>query len=495
MMSMLRFGLLVFLGWIIATEASAASRPRYGGSLTVPCSAPREVDPIRIETQEDLWIAQALFDSLYIWQNGVLTPNIAAETTLSEDKKTLTLRLQQGILFHDKAPLAAEDVARSLTRLLTPKTSEYAWILADVEGAKEYWSGKASSVKGLQVLSQEELSLTFLRPIDLSDVLARLASPAASIVKVQGASVVGSGPFYRDPKNKSKTELRLLPFAEHIQGRPFLDRLIFKKYSLLDAQVAFSKRDILLLFGNTLSKDITAKTAEGPEVISEIYIPKALDGSFVGSEEFRRAIDSAIDRDVILRFALRGVVYHGNIAKYVLPGGLSPRGTARSPSYDPDKARKEMKAASKSKAPAELEIIYDESQIGHKGIAEQLREFLAEVGAPSAREVPLTAIAFQARRAKGDFDVAIFRFIPVCTGSLSLPNFTAAIGNISGAFEIVHKGSHLSDSSAKKREDALATQVIAIGHRTPNAFFDAKVKGIFFNEIGSINFSRVWLDR
>ena len=475
----------------------AASRPRYGGSLTVPCSAPREVDPISIETQEDVWIVEAMFETLYTSQDGELKPNLLADAPLlSEDKKTLTLRVAPQLYFHNKDPLRAEDVALSLTRLLSPRASEFAWVLADVEGAKEFWSGKASSVKGIKVLSADELSLTFIRPVVLADVLARLASPVTSIVKAQNGTLLGSGPFYRDPKNKSKTELRLLPFFENVNGRPFLDRLIFKQLSLLDAQVSFSKRDTLLLFASTLSKDLTAKELEGPEVISEVYLPHKLDGSFLGTEEFRRAIDAAIDRAVVLRFALRDVVFHGNIAKKVLPKDLSPRGTARSPSYDPERARRELAAAAaKSKAPKEFDIIYDESQSGHKGLAEQLREFLAEVGAPSGREVPLDYAAFQARRNKGDFGAAVFRFAPVCTQALALPNLTAAIGDTSGAFELVLKGAHLSESAAKKKEDALASQVIVIGHRTPNAFYDAKLKGLAFDEIGAIDFANVWLDR
>jgi ABC-type transport system substrate-binding protein len=491
----LSFLFLFFLGGI--STVSAASRPRYGGSLTVPCSAPREVDPISLETQEDIWIVEAMFDTLYTTKNGELTPNlIVGEPLLSEDKKTLTLRVAPQLYFHNKDPLRAEDIALSLSRLLSPKASEYAWVLADIEGAKEFWSGKTNKVKGIQVLSAEELSLTFIRPVVLSEVLARLASPVTAIVKVQSGARIGSGPFYRDPKNKSKTELRLLPFLENVQGRPFLDRLIFKQFSLLDAQVSFSKRDTLLLFASTLSKDLTAKEVEGPEVISEVYLPHKLDGSFLGTEEFRRAIDAAIDRGVVLRFALRDVVFHGNVAKKVLPKDLSPRGTARSPAYDPERARRELAAAAaKSKAPAEFDIIYDESQSGHKGLAEQLREFLAEVGAPSGREVPLDYSSYQARRNKGDFGAAVFRFSPVCTQALALPNFTAAIGDVSGAFDLVLKGSYLSESAAKKKEDALASQVIVIGHRTPNAFYDAKLKGLVFDAIGAIDFANVWLDR
>jgi MarR-like DNA-binding transcriptional regulator SgrR of sgrS sRNA len=249
-----------------------------------------------------------------------------------------------------------------------------------------------------------------------------------------------------------------------------------------------------MLFFSPLSTDASAKVLKGPEVLAEAYLMHKADSSFAGLLELRQSVDAAFDRNVALKFALLDLIDPGRAAKKFLPEGLSPRFSLAT-SYNPTQAKLLMKSATaKAKAPSEIDIVYQESQSGHKGLAEQLREFLAEIDAPKAREVPLDNASFQSKIKKEDFSIAVFHFSPVAPKGLAVPNLLAAIGEHTEAFDFVAKGSHLSESALKKREEALSGQVLMISHRAPTLLYDARLKGFGFNEIGALDFSRVWLE-
>lgn len=73
-------------------------------------------------------------------------PSLAESWDISDDNKTIVFHLRKGVKWSDGKPLTAHDFVYSWKRLLKPETgADYAYFLYDVEGAKEYNTGKVKT--------------------------------------------------------------------------------------------------------------------------------------------------------------------------------------------------------------------------------------------------------------------------------------------------------------------------------------------------------------
>ena len=63
-----------------------------------------------------------------------LCPNLAESWTVTPDGMTYTLKIRQGVKFHDGSVMTVDDVVFSLDRIRDPKLASYvAWMLAKVK--------------------------------------------------------------------------------------------------------------------------------------------------------------------------------------------------------------------------------------------------------------------------------------------------------------------------------------------------------------------------
>ena len=102
----------------------AATAPaKKGGTIRIGLAVPTAgLDPVKIADQGGLAVAGMAGEYLnQAQQNLSLRPQLAKRWTPSEDAKTWTFELQQGVKFHDGSPLTADDVVASFDRLTDPK--------------------------------------------------------------------------------------------------------------------------------------------------------------------------------------------------------------------------------------------------------------------------------------------------------------------------------------------------------------------------------------
>jgi hypothetical protein len=81
---------------------------------------------------------KSLFDGLMDYEPGTteLMPDLASDYTVSEDGKTYTFTLRQGVKFHNGREMTAEDVKYSLDRVVRPETqSPGAGFFDSIEGS------------------------------------------------------------------------------------------------------------------------------------------------------------------------------------------------------------------------------------------------------------------------------------------------------------------------------------------------------------------------
>ncbi|AOY14244.1 ABC transporter substrate-binding protein [Bacillus sp. ABP14] len=96
-------------------------------------------------------------------KNWEITNDGAATYTISEDKKTITIKIKDNVKWHDGNPVTAEDLEYSY---LIIGNSKYTGIRYDtqmqmIEGMEEYHAGKADKISGIKVVDPKTISITY----------------------------------------------------------------------------------------------------------------------------------------------------------------------------------------------------------------------------------------------------------------------------------------------------------------------------------------------
>lgn len=94
-------------------------------------------------------------------------PALAESWTVSDDGKTYTFKIREGVKWTDGKPLTAGDFEYSWKRLLNPETgADYAYFLYDIVNAEEYNTGeiKDADKVGIKVVDDETLEVALKKP-------------------------------------------------------------------------------------------------------------------------------------------------------------------------------------------------------------------------------------------------------------------------------------------------------------------------------------------
>src|SRR5690606_23486697 len=142
---------LALLCAVFGAYAAAQQGGRAVVSFQVDVST---LDPAIGYDWQNWSIIKSLFDGLMDYEPGTtnLKPHLAESYTVSEDGRTYTFTLRDGVLFHTGRELVAEDVKYSLERVLDPATqSPGQGFYLSIEGAQEFIDGQADEVVGIRV--------------------------------------------------------------------------------------------------------------------------------------------------------------------------------------------------------------------------------------------------------------------------------------------------------------------------------------------------------
>lgn len=113
----------------------AAAAPVRGGKFVYGRYADSLfLDGVQTELNVDIWVLNSIYDTLLLpTADGLgLRPGLATKWELSDEGKTLTLALREGVKFSDGAPMTAKDVQWSLDRARDPKQGAWNSLLASV---------------------------------------------------------------------------------------------------------------------------------------------------------------------------------------------------------------------------------------------------------------------------------------------------------------------------------------------------------------------------
>jgi len=310
-------------------------------------------------------------------------PALAESWEISPDGLVYTFKLRPGVKFHDGTELNADAVVRSLNRMTDPNDKSY------VKGMymnAEY--GNANWEK-FEKIDDMTVRLTLKQP-DAAQ-LHRLFHPAAAIMSVKamdefgpqvGLNPVGAGPFKLE-KFVPGQEATLVAFDDYWQGRPAIDKVIFRGYPDEAAMIAAIEAGEVNFAPYPPSAAIerfqqnpNLKVEKGPPLVNLFLglnrLQKPMDNIHV-----RRAINYAINRQNLIDGALYGLG--------VLPASfIGPAEFAYDPAgleisvYDPEKAKAELKASGLPE-PVEITFSYENNRFWPQ-MAELIKADLEAVG-------------------------------------------------------------------------------------------------------------------
>lgn len=298
---------------------------------------------------------------------GEMIPAVASDYEISDDAKTYTFTLRDGIKFSDGTPVTTDDVKYSLERY------------AENQGDSSAFSNIAdiSAKDGKIVLTLKEANAELLPLMDVAIIPQKNQDPAKN--------PIGTGPFKFESYTPGE-EIRLTRNENYWQeGLPYLDEVDFKfvpdvETEFMDLQAGTI--DIMKYMTSdqieTLGADSNYNIVEGSmNLVQGLYLSSSYEP--LSKSEVRQALSYAIDRDAINQFLFNGK--SKVIGTHMIPAmsSLYNKECDGVYTHDVEKAKELLKAAGYENG-FDLTITVPNSYQQHIDTATIIKEQFAEIG-------------------------------------------------------------------------------------------------------------------
>jgi peptide/nickel transport system substrate-binding protein len=301
------------------SPSTAAGPPKRGGTLTVGLISggqTESLDPWTAFATNDYARVINLYDSLFEYDDNLAVhPALAESGEPNADNTEWTIRLRQGVTFHDGSPLTADDVIHNVQAWMDPNQQFYPQV------------GKQIDPQRITKLDDRTVRLGLQLPnARLNRDLAFLFGSIKSRNEQPGGPPIGTGPF-KYSRFTPGAYSEFLAFTNHWRPDPvYLDRLVFDT-SFTDENTRTNalnsgQIDLLPFISFGLAETISGRTA------------KLLNSKSSGFTNFYMRVDAPPFDDVRVRQAMRllvdrqamvDVVYagYGTVSNDV-PGQFAP---------------------------------------------------------------------------------------------------------------------------------------------------------------------------
>jgi peptide/nickel transport system substrate-binding protein len=266
-----------------------------------------------------------LYDTL-LWADvtGELLPWLAADWSRSDDERTYTFQLRDGITWHDGEPLTADDVVFSFAYY--QRHTLPAFLILPPEGVEDVSARDDRTV----VIRLDQPRVTFPRdvaggfPIVPKHIWSGIDDPAS---QSDPSVLVGSGPYQLDSFSRQDGSYLFTanddfflgaPFVERIEMRPVSDELTALANGDLDAGQPGATGAIGASLNPFCDDDGDFAMIEGYYAFTGALYWNLDRGRALADPAFRQACAHAIDRTEIVSRLLNGRGAPGN------PGFLPP---------------------------------------------------------------------------------------------------------------------------------------------------------------------------
>jgi peptide/nickel transport system substrate-binding protein len=319
-------------------DAAAAASP---GKVTFTVGMLNNVDSFNpflgIEAESyEMWALMYDYMINYNMKDMSPRPGLAKSWDTSPDGLTWTFHIRTGIRWSDGKPLTAADIAYTYNRILDGGTEASSWgsYLASVS---KVTAPNATTV--VLTLKKPNAVLPLLpMPIIPEHIWKHVSEKQVKTYANEPPNVVGSGPFRITSGKASGSLYTFVANPHYWQGRPNVDRLVFRVYNAEDTLVqALKKGDVDFAEGIS---PLQVKALEGqPGITAQMGNSPGFDeiAFNTGSVNLKTGKPMGDPNPAVLdpkfRFALNFAIDRSAITQRVYQGGGQPAGTIIPPAY------------------------------------------------------------------------------------------------------------------------------------------------------------------
>lgn len=288
--------------------------PDYGGSLTEGViGSPRFINPLLDSSDIDKDLTSLVYSGLMRTNSkGELINDLAESYTVSDDSLTYTFTLRKDAVFHNGAPITADDVVFTIEKaqdseLKSPREANWAGVKVE----------KIDN-KTISFILKQPYS-AFMQNTTIG-ILPKSIWSKASIEEFPfsqfNTKPVGSGPYKIDYITYSSSglpsEYHLISFNKYALGQPYITKIIIKSYqNEKDLVQAYKNGDIESLH-SVSPKSLPALSVSSDEILLSplprifgVFFNQNVAPVFV-NREVRQALDIATDKQAIVDEVLGG---------------------------------------------------------------------------------------------------------------------------------------------------------------------------------------------
>lgn len=227
------------LAFVAAPAMAQDSAVHDGGDIVVTFNNDvATLDPAIGYDWQNWSMIKSLFDGLMDYKPGTteLVPALAESYEISEDGKTYTFKLRDGVKFHNGRAMTADDVKYSLDRVVKPETkSPGAGFFSNIVGYDEVTAGKADSLKGVKVVDPKTVEIDLSQPD--AAFLHKMALNFSFVVPKEAVEKYGAD-FGKHPVGTGAYKMTDWTLGQHLvfeknadyweKGLPHLDKITFE---------------------------------------------------------------------------------------------------------------------------------------------------------------------------------------------------------------------------------------------------------------------------
>lgn len=319
--------------------------------------------------QPDAEILQ-FFDESLFRRNGdyEITNDGAATYELSDDKKTITIKIKDNVKWHDGEPVKAEDLEYAY---LVIGHKDYTGVrygdalIQDIVGMEEYHSGKADKISGIKVIDDKTLTITWkhANPSVLTGIWA-YPLPKHYLKDVPIKDLAKSDKIRKHPIGFGPFKIKKIVPGESVEfvrnddywaGKPNLKGVILKVVSPQVVLQALKKGEIDIAEFPT-DQYVSAKGTKNIQFVGKIDLAYNYIGFKLGHWDAKKqenVMDNPKFQNKKLRQAMAYAINKKEVADRLYHGLRFPATTLIPPSfpgyhdknakgytYDPEKAKK-----------------------------------------------------------------------------------------------------------------------------------------------------------
>jgi peptide/nickel transport system substrate-binding protein len=349
------------------------------------------LDPAQSRTFVGRIVYTALCDKLVdVSPDLKIVPQLATEWAWSDGGKVLTMKLRDGVKFHDETPMDAAAVVATIERNLTLPESRR--------------KSELSSVEKVEASGPLEVKFTLKKP-DVT-LLAQLSDRAGMIVSPKAAKELGAnfgskpvcaGPF-KFVERVQQDRIVLEKFADYWnKDNVFIDKVTYLPIPDSTVRLANLQSGDLDFIERLAPTDAAAVKSDSKltyaDVVNIGYMalyaniangPRA-DNPFGKDKRLRQAFSLAIDRDALNQIVYEGTAVGGN--QPFPPNSPWFNKALPVPARDVDKAKALVKEAGFDRVPVEM-------QIPNNPVAQQMMQVVQSMVAEAGFDVQLKSTEF-----------------------------------------------------------------------------------------------------